>query len=57
MGKNLTCLHLNDHDMLTDQHKIPEMGTINWNDVFDAPDEICYSGNYNMELAPCALWQ
>ena len=43
--------------MLTDQHKIPEMGTINRNDVFDAPDEICYSGNYNMELAPCALWQ
>ena len=50
MGKNLTCLHLNDNDTLTDQHKIPGMGTIDWNDVFDALDEIGYKGNYNMEL-------
>ena len=50
MGKNLTCLHLNDNDTLTDQHKIPGMGTIDWKDVFDALDEIGYSGNYNMEL-------
>ena len=50
MGKNLTCLHLNDNDTLTDQHKTPGMGTIDWNDVFNALDEIGYSGNYNMEL-------
>ena len=25
-------------------------GTINWRDVFDALDEIGYSGNYNMEM-------
>ncbi len=50
MGKNLTCLHLNDNDTLTDQHKTPGMGTIDWNDVFDALDEIGYKGNYNMEL-------
>ena len=50
MGKNLTCLHLNDNDTFDDQHKIPGMGTINWTDVFDALDEIGYSGNYNMEL-------
>ncbi|MBR3965773.1 MAG: sugar phosphate isomerase/epimerase [Clostridia bacterium] len=50
MGKNLTCLHLNDNDTFADQHKTPGMGTIDWNDVFDALDEIGYDGNYNMEL-------
>ena len=50
LGKNIVCLHLNDNDTLTDQHKIPAMGTIDWNDVFDALDEIDYNGYYNMEL-------
>ena len=26
------------------------MGTINWNDVFDALKEVNYSGTYNLEL-------
>jgi sugar phosphate isomerase/epimerase len=26
-------------------------GTINWNDVFDALDEVGYSGVYNMEIS------
>lgn len=51
MGKNVTCLHLNDNDTLTDQHKIPGTGTIDWKDVFDALDEVGYCGNYNMELS------
>ncbi|MBR4762233.1 MAG: hypothetical protein IK086_06320, partial [Clostridia bacterium] len=38
-------------DTLTDQHKIPMTGTIDWKDVFDALDEIGYTGIYNMELA------
>ncbi len=50
MGSNVTTLHLNDNDTLTDQHKIPKMGTIDWDDVFDALDSIGYSGVYNMEL-------
>ena len=50
MGKNLTCLHLNDNDTVDDQHKPLGMGTIDWNDIFDALDEINYKGNYNMEL-------
>jgi len=50
LGSEVTVLHLNDNDTLTDQHKIPMTGTINWNDVFDALDEIGYSGVYNMEL-------
>ncbi|MBQ8510242.1 MAG: sugar phosphate isomerase/epimerase [Clostridia bacterium] len=50
LGSNVTALHLNDNDTLTDQHKIPMTGCIDWNDVFNALDEIGYSGNYNMEL-------
>lgn len=49
-GSNIVCLHLNDNDTFKDQHKIPMTGTINWNDVFDALDEVGYSGYYNMEL-------
>lgn len=50
LGPNVSALHLNDNDTLTDQHKIPMTGTINWKDVFDALDEVNYQGNYNMEL-------
>ena len=50
LGKTVTVLHLNDNDTLTDQHKIPMTGTIDWKDVFDALDEIGYDGIYNMEL-------
>lgn len=50
-GKNLIALHLNDNDTVTDQHKIPKTGTINWDDVFDALDEVGYTGNYNMEVS------
>ena len=51
LGSDVKCLHLNDNDTFTDQHKMPGMGTIDWNDVFCALDEIGYNGVYNMELA------
>ena len=50
MGSKIEVLHLNDNDTFTDQHKIPLTGCIDWNDVFDALDEIGYKGIYNMEL-------
>ena len=50
LGKSVTVLHLNDNDTLTDQHKIPQTGCIDWNGVMDALDEIGYGGIYNMEL-------
>ena len=50
LGANITTLHLNDNDTLTDQHKIPGTGCIDWKDLFDALDEIGYHGWYNMEL-------
>ena len=50
LGKRVEVLHLNDNDTLTDQHKIPMTGCIDWTDVLDALDEIGYTGVYNMEL-------
>lgn len=49
-GSNIIALHLNDNDTIKDQHKIPMTGTINWNNVFNALDEVGYNGYYNMEL-------
>ncbi len=50
MGGEITCLHLNDNDKMTDQHKIPMTGDIDWTDVMNALDEVGYTGVYNMEL-------
>ena len=51
LGGNIVALHLNDNDGMTDQHKIPMTGNIDWKDLMDALDEIGYSGYYNMEIA------
>lgn len=51
LGDNITALHLNDNDTLTDQHKPPMTGTIDWKDTLNALDEIGYAGVYNMELS------
>ena len=51
LGGSISTLHLHDNDTYTDQHKIPMTGTIDWEDVFDALDEVGYSGYYNMELS------
>lgn len=50
VGSDIDVLHLNDNDTLTDQHKMPMTGTIDWDDVFDALDEVGYNGVYNMEV-------
>ena len=50
IGADIQVLHLNDNDGLTDQHKLPMSGNIDWNDVLDALDEVGYTGVYNMEL-------
>jgi sugar phosphate isomerase/epimerase len=49
-GGDIQVLHLNDNDGLTDQHKMPMSGNIDWKDVLNALDEIGYTGVYNMEL-------
>ena len=51
LGERVTLLHLNDNDTLTDQHKMPLSGCIDWKDVLDALDEVGYQGVYSMELS------
>lgn len=48
---HISTLHLNDNDTLTDQHKPPRTGCIDWDDVMAALDEVEYKGAYNMELS------
>lgn len=58
LGRNITVLHLNDNDTTGDQHLIPFIGksgwpinhTIDWDDTFDALEDIGYNGIYNLEL-------
>ena len=50
LGKRIEVLHLNDNNKLTDQHKVPRSGDIDWQDVMKALAEIGYDGIYNMEL-------
>jgi len=49
-GKNIVCLHLHDNDGKEDQHMLPMTGTIDWQDVFNALDEVGYEGTYNLEV-------
>lgn len=55
LGSEIKCLHLNDNDTFLDQHRMPGMGSIDWNDVFAALDEVGYNGVYNMELNLASL--
>ncbi len=49
-GKSISVLHLHDNDTFTDQHNIPLSGTIDWEDLLNALDEVGYDGVYNLEL-------
>ena len=51
LGDRIACLHLHDNNGISDQHRLPTAGSIDWADVFDALDEIGYSGWYNLELS------
>ncbi len=51
LGERIGCLHLNDNNGLTDQHKIPYSASIDFDAVFSALSRIGYGGVYNMEIA------
>ncbi len=50
LGSSIGVLHLHDNDTLTDQHKVPMTGCIDWEDVLNALDEVGYNGVFNMEV-------
>lgn len=47
----LHSLHVHDNDYRGDQHKIPYMGLINWNEVAKALGEIDYDGVFTYEAS------
>ena len=49
-GKRIACLHMHDNDGIQDQHLPLYSGSINWDETFDALDEIGFSGVYNLEI-------
>lgn len=57
MFKNneIVCLHIHDNDGIYDQHLPIHCGTIDWDDVFDALDEVGYNGVYNLEVSVSAF--
>lgn len=50
LGSDVTCLHLHDNNIKRDSHQLLGVGTIDWNDVWEALDDIGYKGNYNLEV-------
>lgn len=50
LGRDVSILHLHDNSGHWDDHLLPGMGSIDWPAVFDALDDIDYSGVYNFEL-------
>ncbi len=45
----LGALHVQDNDLFHDNHTLPFLGKINWNDVTKALKEIKYKGNFTFE--------
>ncbi len=51
LGSNVTHLHLHDNNGTADLHMPPICrGGVVWGDVFDALEEVGYSGSYNFEV-------
>ena len=48
-GHRVRCLHLHDNDGASDQHSLPYMAGIRWDEVLSALSEINYQGVLNLE--------
>ena len=47
----LQSLHVHDNDYRGDQHQLPYLGAINWNEVTKALGEIDYQGDFTYEVS------
>ncbi|MBQ8605504.1 MAG: sugar phosphate isomerase/epimerase [Clostridia bacterium] len=52
VGSRIKALHVHDSSCVQDDHFVPEMGTIDWNDLIDGLRAINYRGNINFERSP-----
>lgn len=48
-GQRITALHIQDNDYIHDQHTLPGMGKMNWDEVMKALADISYSGEFTFE--------
>ena len=57
IGKRLRALHINDNNGLDDDHVMPGIGTIRWDEVIRALDDIGYAHSFTYEAhhAVCRL--
>lgn len=49
IGHRLKNLHINDNSGIRDEHLLPFLGTINWNDIIPVLAEIDYDGDLTFE--------
>ena len=49
LGNRLETLHIHDNNGLSDEHKIPYHGNINWNNFVKVLPEIGYKGSFSFE--------
>lgn len=49
-GRLLCCTHMSDNDGSGDQHRVPGVGTVNWQGVVTALRELDYQGIFNLEI-------
>ena len=49
IGKRLRALHINDNNGLDDDHVMPGIGTVRWDDVIRALDDIGYAHSFTFE--------
>ena len=50
LGKRIKMLHVHDNNYRMDQHTLPYLGKINWDEVTKALGEIDYTGDFTYEL-------
>ena len=49
LGPRLGALHVHDNCSLDDDHTLPYLGTIHWDDVYEALAEVGYAGDFTFE--------
>lgn len=51
-GEKIKLLHLHDNHGAVDEHHFPYTGTVNWQALISALEQVGYSGVYNFEVNP-----
>lgn len=50
LGQRLVALHVNDNTAISDQHFVPFMGTVNWENALNALADTGYGGDFTYEV-------